>query len=829
MNKRTYLTIHGHFYQPPRENPWIENVEMQESAMPFHDWNERVCRECYLPNTYSKIVGDNNKLIKFVNNYSLMSFNIGPTLLAWMEKNNKYIYNRIIDADKQSIKKFNGHGSAIAQIYNHIIMPLANTNDKITEVIWGIRDFQKRFGRLPEGMWLAETACDDETLAILSDFGIKFTILSPFQADKIVKDNDDYIDVSDGSIDTTQAYSYKIKCRKNQSIAIFFYNSKISQAVAFEELLRDGGKFAEKLKTGIKENIDRPQIINIATDGESYGHHTKFGEMALSYVLDVKAPKEGFILTNYSEFLSNNPPKEEVIIKPVSSWSCWHGVERWKSNCGCSTGGMQGWNQKWRTPLRNSLDFLRDKLYTLSEKISSEIFKDFIQARNNYINVILNRSENSLNEFFNENLIEINEKNKINALKIMEIQRNLLLMYTSCGWFFNELSGIETVQILKYAARAIQLAEKYTEENIEEQFLEILKNAKSNISEYGNGKDIWNRFVKPSIMNYKNIVTLWAVNSLYSNYPDEIQLYSYNIKKINTKIVTKGTLKLLIGRVIITSNITLEKKDTMFALIQLKDGDFRCSVKTYDDEYIPVMKNLINTFLHFPHTEIIRFLDEYFGKEYFTLQNILLEDRKKILKNTMLEEMTKLQNVYNDIYKESKDIILYYKDLGLTIPEEYKIAAKYTLSNKFNKILETQKVFDNENLFTDLLKIKEEADILSVKLNIDESEKKCSLYLEEAVKEYLEDIQNNSVDKIATMFKIFEKLNLNIDLSNSQYIFFNKIFVNFTENLGRITNNSKTNEQKEKIMNMLKIGEKLNIDTTFYRNQILQEFNKIKI
>ena len=357
--ERAYLTIHGHFYQPPRENPWLEAIEVQESAFPFHDWNERICAECYNPNSLAKIVDGNNKVINIVNNYSLMSFNFGPTLLSWLEKYAPRTYERIIKADVESVCDFNGHGNALAQVYNHIIMPLASKRDKYTQTIWGIEDFKTRYGRVPEGIWLAEAAVDDETLEVLADCGIKFTVLSPYQAERVRslnEENAEWHEVGWGNIDPAKPYRYFIKSNPEKYIDLFFYDGSISKSVAFDNLLMDGNRFVARLEEGISSERNYPQLVNIATDGESYGHHTKFGDMALAYVLGVKAKEAGFKITNYGQFLAEHGVADEVEIKPVSSWSCSHGVGRWCEDCGCATGGHPGWNQKWRKPLRDALN-----------------------------------------------------------------------------------------------------------------------------------------------------------------------------------------------------------------------------------------------------------------------------------------------------------------------------------------------------------------------------------------------------------------------------------------------------------------------------------------
>ncbi len=622
-NKKVYLTIHGHFYQPPRENPWLETIEIQDSAAPYHDWNSRIASECYTPNSVSKIVTEQNKIMDIVNNYSYISFNFGPTLLSYLEKYCPYTYKRIIKADMESAQRNNGHGNAIAQVYNHIIMPLANKRDKYTQIKWGIKDFQYRFGRDPEGMWLAETACDDATLEALMDCGIKFTILSPHQAKSVreLNSDDEWHDVSWGNIDPARAYRYFSKKDKTKYIDLFFYDGSISKSVAFDELLKDGNKFISRLKDGVSDQRNYNQLVHIATDGESYGHHTKFGDMALSYILRIRTKNEGFIVTNYGNYLEQEPPTYEADIKDVSSWSCAHGVGRWKEDCGCSTGGQFGWNQKWRKPLREALDFVRDELIKIYETEAPNYFKDIWEARNDYITVILNRDKSTVKKFFEKNQKhKLDGKETVNALKLLEIQRQALYMYTSCGWFFSEISGIETTQIMKYAARALQLAKSFTNKDIEEEFMNILSNAESNILGFGNGSDIYKRFVKPSVVSFKQIAALWAISSSNIKNENNSSLYCYNIKKHFYKHVSKGSTNFTTGRIEVESTITLEKADFFFASIQFPEGDYHCAIKKYDDSenITEITKQFVDVYLHKPITEIIRLLDNIFGNRLKT-------------------------------------------------------------------------------------------------------------------------------------------------------------------------------------------------------------------
>ena len=385
MNK--FICVHGHFYQPPRENPWLEEIEVQDSAYPYRDWNERINAECYNPNTASRILGSNRNIIDIINNYSKISFNFGPTLLSWMEEHAPDVYHKILEADVLSRKQFSGHGSAIAQVYNHIIMPLANERDRRTQVIWGIEDFKSRFGRDPEGMWLSETAVDTLTLEILAEYGIKFTILAPRQAKAIKPLNEEeWTDVSQGTIDPKRVYLCNLP--SGNSITLFFYDGSISQEIAFGDLLNDGSNLLERMDRTFRDD-DEIQISHIATDGETYGHHQKHGDMALAYFLHLVEEREDLQLTIYGEFLEKNPPEWEVQIIDETSWSCVHGVERWKSDCGCNTGMHPGWNQQWRKPLRETLDWLRDKMIEIYEREGKRFTKDVWKLRDAYIKIIL--------------------------------------------------------------------------------------------------------------------------------------------------------------------------------------------------------------------------------------------------------------------------------------------------------------------------------------------------------------------------------------------------------------------------------------------------------
>jgi alpha-amylase/alpha-mannosidase (GH57 family) len=502
----TALIIHGHFYQPPRENPWTGKIDPEPSAQPFHDWNERIHVECYQPNTSVRIAGDTSAE-QFVNNYAHISFDFGPTLLSWLERNHPETYARIVAADAESARRNNGHGNAIAQAYNHAILPLANEHDRRTQVRWGLADFRYRFGREPEAMWLPETACNDDVLGLLIDEGMRFVILAPQQAKRVrsrtgipASPEDNWQSVADGTIDTSVPYRYFHRDRSGRSLAVFFYDQELARAIAFGQALASSAALVDRFA---QRSAETAGLINIATDGETYGHHHKFGEFCLAYALVVDAPARGFAITNYGDFLDQHEPEMEVEISngeegEGSSWSCTHGVSRWIRDCGCHTGGGPGWNQSWRGPLRDALDILRDEAAAAFAATRGELFVDPWVARDEAISLILDERK-SREEFVRVHAPrELTREQQQRALLFLELQRNSLLMYTSCAWFFNDIAGIEPVQILKYAARAIDLMNQLGLPSARQRFLEILAEAKSNQPEFGNGADIYRRLAAPA-------------------------------------------------------------------------------------------------------------------------------------------------------------------------------------------------------------------------------------------------------------------------------------------------------------------------------------------
>lgn len=684
-----YVCVHGHFYQPPRENPSLEAIEQQDSAYPYHDWNERVCAECYAPNGSSRILNEKQEITEIVNNYERMSFNFGPTLLSWIEEKAPKVYEAILRADRRSQERFGGHGSAIAQAYNHMVLPLAKRRDKVTQVKWGIADFVHRFKRKPEGMWLPETAVNTETLEVLAENGIRFTVLAPRQVKRVrPKDRRKWTDVSGERVDPSRAYLVQLPSRK--SISVFFYDGPISQAVAFEGLLDNGQRFADRLASGFSDARTWPQMVHIATDGESYGHHHHYGEMALSYALQHIENSKTAELTNYGQFLERCPADHVADIVNDSSWSCVHGIERWRSNCGCSSGGHGNWNQEWRAPLRSSLDWLRDTLAGLYGKQAAPLLKKPWSARDAYIRVILDRSDDSLASFFKEYAThELSDAERVRALKLLEMQRHTLLMYTSCGWFFDELSGLETVQVIHYAGRAVHLAEECGDGPIEAEFLKRLSAAKANLPEHGDGARIYEKWVKPGYVDMPMVAGHYAVSSLFESYQDRAQIYCYGVDREDFAVDVEGKARLATGRARFSSNITRESDVFSFAVLHLGDHNLAGGVCISDPTKDPVERaKLRELFPRADTAEIIRNLDENFNQRTFSLKSLFRDEQRKIAKQILGESTNATAAAYRSIYESHASLIRFLHGVGIPIPTSLRYAAEIALNHQLQEVLE---------------------------------------------------------------------------------------------------------------------------------------------
>ena len=692
-----YICIHGHFYQPPRENPWLESIELQDSAYPYHDWNERITAECYGPNGVSRILDGSGRIFKIFNNYSRISFNLGPTLLSWLEQKAPSVYRAIFEADKESRMRFSGHGSAIAQVYNHIIMPLANDRDKITQVLWGLRDFELRFGRRPEGMWLSETAVDLRTLEILAQNGIAYTILAPNQARRFrAMGESKWTDVPDGSIDPTRPY--RVMLPNGLSIAVFFYDGPVSRAVAFERLLDRGEYLVGRLMGAFSDNRVGPQLVHIATDGETYGHHHRFGDMALSYALNQIEGQDLAHMTNYGEFLEKFPPQFEAEIIENTSWSCAHGVERWRSDCGCNTGGLPGWNQRWRAPLRESLDWLRERLISIFDQHGGELLKSPWAARDEYIDLVFDRSQEDVDEFMERHGTRpMNDIDKQRALKLLEMQRQAMFMYTSCGWFFNEVSGIETVQVIQYAARALQLAEQISGQPIEDEFLKRLESVPSNRADLVNARRVYEQYVKPAAMDLRKVGAHFAISALFEENIEEVETHCYEVNYDEFKTYMAGKARLALGRVRITSEVTKESESLMFAVLHLGDHNLSAGVDAYTtpEKYHAMASPILESFRKADFPDVLRYIENAFEGSIYSLKTLFRDEQRKVVGSVLESTLEDVESVLHQLYENNAPLMRFLADLSAPLPKALQAAAEFTLNMSLRHALEADEINDD--------------------------------------------------------------------------------------------------------------------------------------
>ncbi|SEG23456.1 Glycosyl hydrolase family 57 [Bryocella elongata] len=754
-----YICVHGHFYQPPRENPWLETVEIQDSAAPYHDWNDRITAECYAPNGASRIQNKKNEIIRIVNNYSRMSFNFGPTLLSWLEEFAPRTYRMILEADVASSQRYSGHGSAVAQVYNHIIMPLASERDARTQIRWGIADFEHRFGRKPEGMWLAETAVSRSVLDLMAQEGIKFTILAPHQCARIrplseddlarlqplyaqpqqepakfarratdladdnsnadydqaglqedaALDNDDpddviehpWLETPNAVVDTTR--SYVVQLDEGRSIAVFFYNGPASRAIAFEGLLNSGEVFARRLLSGLRadKGANEPQMVHVATDGESYGHHHRYGEMALSFALQTIEEQRLARLTNYGEFLALHTPQFEAEVVDDSSWSCSHGVERWRSDCGCN-GGKPGWNQKWRGPLRHALDLLRDRTAPMAEDLAAPLLKDLWAARDAYIHVVLDRSPDNVERFLDEHAThELSAAERVIVLELLELERHTQLMYTSCGWFFDEISGIETVQIIAYAGRVIQLAQKLfgtaplfgdSAATLEADFLAALELAESNVPDLRNGAEIYRRHVLPKRLDLESVGAHYAISSMFRAYPDAGQIFCFDVQRKSSDLLTSGRGRVALGQAALRSRVTEETEAICFAVLHLGDQNLSAAVKRSSaadevawQEFTEKARGSLRR-ANLP--ELIRLIDEFFGGTLYSLTSLFSDEQHRIVQSILNQTLSEVESSLMRIYEEHATLLDFLGEANIAAPPALALTAGFAINASLRHALE---------------------------------------------------------------------------------------------------------------------------------------------
>ncbi|MBX7196432.1 MAG: DUF3536 domain-containing protein, partial [Sandaracinaceae bacterium] len=707
-----YVCIHGHFYQPPRENPWLDSIERQESAAPFHDWNERITAECYRPNAFARLLDREGRIERLVNNYARISFNVGPTLMSWLAESCPDVHEAVVEADRLAMAR-TGCGAAIAQAHGHLILPLASARDRHTQVRWGARDFELRFGRRPKGMWLPETACDTPSLEALAEEGIEFTILAPSQAARIrPKAGAAWIDVHGGRVETRRPY--RVLLPSGRAITVFFYDGPTSRAVAFERLLDDGETFARRLTGLFQPNAREAQLVHIATDGETYGHHHRFGEMALAYALEAIEREPHTHVTTYEAYLRAHPATWEAEIVEGTAWSCAHGVERWRSHCGCSSGAHAGWSQAWRTPLREALDLLRDRCVERFDRDGRELFGDPWLARDEYVDVVAARGPDEaaraqrtfLERHIRPELVRSEPRSDgpepswaLRALSLMELERHAMSMYTSCGWFFDDLSGIETTQVLAYACRVIELARTLFALELEPEFLAILSRARSNLADQGDGLEVFRRHVAPRIATLDRAAAHFAVASLFNEYGDDETLLGFEVHFEQREVRSAGRARLALGVAAVTSRATRERGRFEYAVIHLGDHHLGVGVRPTDG---PTAREAMRTELNAAFgqadlTQMLRALEHHFargatryslppgpaadaqGRASYSLRSLFKDEQKRILDLVLGSTLESVERAYASIYEQHAPLMRYLAGLGQPVPRAFLQAAQYTL------------------------------------------------------------------------------------------------------------------------------------------------------
>ncbi|MBI3794783.1 MAG: DUF3536 domain-containing protein [Nitrospinae bacterium] len=771
-----YICVHSHFYQPPRDNPWLEEVEKEDSASPFHDWNERITYECYMPNTAARIMDGGGRITEIANNYEKMSFNSGPTLMIWLEKHDPETHNKIIEADKASARARGGHGNAIAQVFSHSIMPLNTPRDKETQIIWGIKDFERRFGRKPEGIWFAEAAVDNESLALAAKHGIKFTVLAPHQAKRgrPLNAGGEWGDLN-GNTDTT--YPYLCRPDGNSEIAIFFYDGPLSLSIAFEGALFDGVKMGNRLVSSLKAREDkRGQILTVATDGETYGHHHKFGEMALAYAFStIEKQKSQVLLTNYGEFLEKHPPDTEVEIVEDSSWSCVHGVERWRADCGCTTGSSEGWNQKWRAPLRKALDNLKEKLDDLFEEKGKKYFKSPWDARNDYVGVVLDKSRESVEAFLARHRASaLSQQSVTEALKLLEMQRMSMTMFTSCGWFFADVSGLESVQILKYAERAIEIARDVSSEPIEEEFLELLGGAVSNIAANGTGADIFKKHVQPLRLNPMRVAAhAVIVNALPGRGEETKSVYSFNVSMVEASEETYLQSMVNIGVLELSSATTWETKKLTFCLLHLGAHDYNCFVHPFFEtaDFVAAKSRILESFKRHSMPDLIHAIEAHFGQAYFTLKDIFEEERGKIMELLLLDSTSQHTATFQQLFEHDRKLMDFMSEINAPMPAEFRMVARYVLGKRLNSLFTDPSARADHKT---MVAIFNDAKKWGIEITPKTLAKNVTGYLEMKTRDYCENRNKASADSVADVMKYVVETGMEIDLWKIQNLVYSE-------------------------------------------------------
>jgi alpha-amylase/alpha-mannosidase (GH57 family) len=689
-----HVCIHCHFYQPPRENPWLGEVEVQDSAAPYHDWNARIAAECYGPCAKARIVDARGRIVNLIDVYSRISFNFGPTLLSWMARHEPRIHEAVVQADKASRKRFGGHGSAIAQVYNHMILPLAKAGDKRTQIFWGVEDFVARFGRDPEGMWLPECAVDTPSLEALADAGIKFVLLAQRQARRsrrLGRTPGPWRDLH-GDMDPTAAC--RIALPSGRSMAAFFHDAAISSDLAFSNLAHDGQAFYDRLMGAFTATgRDWPQLVHVAADGETFGHHHPGGDMSLAYCLKRLEDDHTVSLTNLALYLAKHPPAFQVDIHENSSWSCVHGVERWRSDCGCNSGSRPGWSQAWRAPLRKAMDWLAARADSVFTEQGAKLFKDPAAACDDSIRLILDRSPENTAAFLSEHAMSPpSPQDAVTMLKLLEMARMAQLTFTSCGWFFDEISGIETVQVMQYAARCVELAEQLSARGIEKRFTAMLAKAPSNVLE--NGAKAYEAYARPARAGLRHVAAHAAVSALFSDRPHTYTLGSWTVSAPGLSALRSAEFSVASGQCQASSELTRESQDFVIAAVHMGGHHVSCGVDRFEsaDDLHRLRSNLARAFERGDKAHALSTLHSRFGEHTYSLANLFRDEQRAILDRVMAPALEATAEANRRIFQANLESLKFLAWVRSPLPREILDAGRNAVQRELEDIFTSGEV-----------------------------------------------------------------------------------------------------------------------------------------
>jgi len=823
--QKKYIIVHGHFYQPPRENPWLNTIEQQPSAGPYHDWNERIYDECYRPNAHSRLLDAEGMITDIYNNYETMSFNFGPTLFSWLEYHHKATAQRIIDADKKSVTTQNGHGNSIAQVYNHIIMPLASRKDKLTQIRWAKHFFKERFGRDPEGMWLAETAINIETVNCLIEENFKFVVLSPSQAESFrsFDHNAHWLPTSHNPLDTKRTYRIIPRDKSNNDatgghLDVFFFDEGLSKEISFMDLLKDANTFGQRINNCYNGTYPN-QVVTLATDGETFGHHKAFGDMCLAYFFKKVAPKLGIVPVNFGYFLEQNPPQYEVMLKDAhgegTAWSCSHGVGRWIRDCGCKTGGEPHWKQHWREPFRNAMNNLQKHIDTHYESSMSHFVNNPWMMRDKYITCDKSSWENLQTVLETDSVHQKLEKDEVfTCMRLLEAQKYMLFAFTSCAWFFSEVSGLEATQNMAYACRALQLGiPAENQQAVLDSFLADLGRVPSNLKDT-TGRSLFEKNILPFYHHDKVLAFTAAVHrAINIQISSTFNLFGYKVT-IDQVLQQKPGSITYDGYVVRIENDSTGEQNTCQVLISHRDyAEVTGWVIPYVDPG-KLRREIPRPEIWMTHPEA----------KQFTLKNLFLISSQE-LENFILQKIARDTDVRFTSWMKKNELELdFLSRLNIPIPGYCSAPMTYVLQEEWTRTCKKmQTPGDEDKAFAELLEFSRFAKQFSITIDTTDGAKVLEDILIAEILQLSNELTTARCNRIRYLLNIVDRFGLAISKHRFEDMFhpilYGKVASLYEEiaKSGRSSDAAHKSDSREVLIQLISFARRMNFNTDAFQ------------